>query len=27
VLALCLAVCDEAGRRTLQPMQFGVARP
>jgi geranyl-CoA carboxylase beta subunit len=27
VLALCLAVCDEAKRRTLQPMQFGVARP
>ena len=27
VLALCLAVCDEAARRTLRPMQFGVARP
>ena len=27
VLALCLAVCDEAKRRTLHPMQFGVARP
>ena len=27
VLALCLAVCDEAARRTLHPMQFGVARP
>ena len=27
VLALVLAVCDEAARRTLRPMQFGVARP
>lgn len=27
VLALTLALCDEAARRTLQPMQFGVARP
>ena len=27
VVALALAVCDEAARRTLQPMQFGVARP
>jgi len=27
VLALALAVCDEAARRDLQPMQFGVARP
>jgi geranyl-CoA carboxylase beta subunit len=27
VLALCLAVCDEAARRTVRPMQFGVARP
>ena len=27
VLALTLAVCDEAERRTLRPMQFGVARP
>ncbi|HZV93347.1 MAG TPA: carboxyl transferase domain-containing protein [Caldimonas sp.] len=27
VVALCLAVCDEATRRTLHPMQFGVARP
>jgi geranyl-CoA carboxylase beta subunit len=27
VLALALAVCDEAARRTLRPMQFGVARP
>ena len=27
VLALALAVCDEAARRELQPMQFGVARP
>ena len=26
VLALTLALCDESGRRTLQPMQFGVAR-
>jgi len=22
-----LAICDEAARRTLRPMQFGVARP
>ena len=27
VVALALAVCDEAARRTLHPMQFGVARP
>ena len=27
VLALTLALCDEARRRTLHPMQFGVARP
>ena len=27
VLALTLALCDEAQRRTLHPMQFGVARP
>jgi len=27
VLALALAVCDEAARRTLHPIQFGVARP
>ena len=27
VLALTLAVCDEASRRALHPMQFGVARP
>ena len=27
VLALALAVCDEAARRTLHPVQFGVARP
>ncbi|MGZ5893624.1 MAG: acyl-CoA carboxylase subunit beta, partial [Caldimonas sp.] len=27
VLALALAVCDEAARRTLHPMQFGVSRP
>ena len=27
ILALALAVCDEAARRTLHPMQFGVARP
>ncbi len=26
VLALALALCDEAQRRTLRPMQFGVAR-
>ncbi len=27
VLALCLSVCDEAARRSLRPIQFGVARP
>ena len=27
ILALALAVCDEAARRTLHPVQFGVARP
>ena len=27
VLALALTVCDEAARRTLRPIQFGVARP
>ena len=27
VLGLCLALCDEAARRSLRPMQFGVARP
>ena len=27
VLGLCLTLCDEAGRRTVRPMQFGVARP
>ena len=27
VLAMCLSICDEAARRTLRPMQFGVARP
>jgi len=27
VLALALALCDEADRRSLHPMQFGVARP
>ncbi|MCE3263204.1 MAG: carboxyl transferase [Pseudoduganella sp.] len=27
VLACVLAVCDEARRRTLHPVQFGVARP
>ena len=27
VLALALALCDEAARCTLHPMQFGVARP
>ena len=27
VLGLCLALCDEAARRSVRPMQFGVARP
>jgi geranyl-CoA carboxylase beta subunit len=27
VLALCLDIVDEAARRTLRPVQFGVARP
>jgi geranyl-CoA carboxylase beta subunit len=27
VLALCLEMCDDARRRSLQTMQFGVARP
>ncbi len=27
VLGLCLTMCDEAARRTVRPMQFGVARP
>jgi geranyl-CoA carboxylase beta subunit len=27
VLALCLTVLNEAARRTVRPMQFGVARP
>ncbi|HQX58963.1 MAG: acyl-CoA carboxylase subunit beta [Rhodoferax sp.] len=27
VLGLCLTLCDEAARRVLRPMQFGVARP
>jgi geranyl-CoA carboxylase beta subunit len=27
VLALCVSLCDEAARRSLHPMQFGVARP
>ena len=27
VLGLCLTLCDEAARRSLRPMQFGVARP
>ena len=27
VLALCLSLCDEASRRSLRPVQFGVARP
>ena len=27
VVAVALAICDEAARRTLSPMQFGVARP
>ncbi|MEP6971783.1 MAG: carboxyl transferase domain-containing protein [Betaproteobacteria bacterium] len=27
VLGLCLDLCDQASRRTLRPIQFGVARP
>ena len=27
VLGLCLRLCDESARRTLRPLQFGVARP
>lgn len=27
VLAMTLSICDEAERRTLRPVQFGVARP
>ena len=27
IIGLALAICDEAARRTLHPMQFGVARP
>ena len=27
VLGLCLTMCDEAARRAVRPMQFGVARP
>jgi geranyl-CoA carboxylase beta subunit len=27
VLGLCLAICDEAARRPLRPITFGVARP
>ena len=27
VLGLCLSICDEAARRAVRPMQFGVARP
>ena len=27
VLAMSLAICDEAARRTVRPLQFGVARP
>ncbi len=27
VLALCLSLCAEADKKTLRPMQFGVARP
>lgn len=27
VLAMTLSICDEARRRTLRPMQYGVARP
>ncbi len=27
VLGLCLSLCDESTRRSVRPMQFGVARP
>jgi geranyl-CoA carboxylase beta subunit len=27
VLGLCLDLCEQASRRTVRPMQFGVARP
>ncbi|MBL8385306.1 MAG: acyl-CoA carboxylase subunit beta, partial [Burkholderiales bacterium] len=27
VLAMCLSICDEAARRAVRPIQFGVARP
>ena len=27
VLGLCLSLSDEAARRSLRPMQFGVSRP
>ena len=27
VLGLCLQLCDESARRSVRPMQFGVARP
>jgi len=27
VLGLCLDLCDQSSRRTVRPMQFGVARP
>ena len=27
VLGLCLSLCDESARRSVRPMQFGVARP
>jgi geranyl-CoA carboxylase beta subunit len=27
VLGLCLTLCDESARRSVRPMQFGVARP
>jgi geranyl-CoA carboxylase beta subunit len=27
VLAMCLSICDEAARRAVRPVQFGVARP
>jgi hypothetical protein len=27
VLGLCLSLCDASARRSLRPVQFGVARP
>jgi geranyl-CoA carboxylase beta subunit len=27
VLAMCLSLCDEAARRSVRSIQFGVARP